>query len=1514
MIKKLKIDRALLALAFLICPFLINASPVSHLKIQHFDQKSGLEFVTVTSIKQDPFGFIWLASQDGLSRFDGNRFLTFHKKLNDPESLMDNFIWNIFADDDNSLWLATQNGFSQYQPLSENFNNHTLISGKEIIASSIISTATNQILVGTSGYGLFEYDKNAKKITPIIGPSLTHKDFINVLFKDNNGSGIWIGKGTNYISNQGRTGLSCYLPEKRLIKSFPVPFKTGIISITQADDDNLWIGTFGDGLWKFNLTRHTFSPGPKIPDGFIHALQNDNHRGLWVGTNTGLFFVKSGEIYPFMPRASKSDGPGNRLIKSLFMDRSENLWVGTWTDGLFKINLMENGFHLLDKGNDEQTLSDNLIPAATIYQNELWVAEWKNGIEKFSATGIKKHHYQHNPKKQHSLTKGYIRQLHVDKKNNLWIGSTLGLELYQPETDDFKHFRNNPENDQSLCGNMILELTSDSSGLWIGTRGGGSCFLAYGSSQFTSYRHNPANDNSMSNNNISVILPDPPYGIWFGTEGGGLNFLERNSASFTHFFSNNKVPFKLTHNNISALMLDTKNTLWVGTQGGGINRFYFKDHSRKIAQTDYISSSEGLSSDSIAAIVKGNDGKIWVGTSHGITSINTSGHMDYFETGDTYLIGSQFQNKNGDIYLGSVNGLRYFNPEKIKLNPYTIPVVLTRFLLNNKVVYPGEKSILKHSITLSKRIILPHDQTMFTIEFAGLDFQDPPSNQYRYQLRGFDTGWIKTNPHQHFATYTNIPSGEYQFKVIAANNASLWNSQGRSLEIKIEPSPWASGWAFILYSLLAFSVFSYLAWEYRQRELMGEQYNKKLKNKEQRLLLSLWGSGNELWDWNMITDEVVRSNELDLITLPKNLLNKSHQSLKKYIHEKDLHRINQAYLLHRTNRSPIFECSYRIQDHDGCWIWVLDKGKIVEWDALGNPVRMSGTLENINPIKSTEERLKIIAKSLEKTSDGVWITDENFQFVFVNESFLKLTGNSKEQIYQTKLYFKSSENQNQNFEKNVKQYLRTEGKWQGEVWDVTSFGQKYLQQLNIDSILDEDGNISHFIGVFSDITHRKKTDKQLRDLIKNDRLTGLLNYTWFLQITENIINQRNNSGQLKFAVIFVSIDKFKFINEHYGLDVGDALLVSFAKRLKSVSPSDDTLARLGGDDFVILKDTADDSEISNQLSQLRETLTKPYPLSKSEIIISISIGIAYYPQNGSQANELSANAHAALNQIKQNDGDGIQIFNEIIRSRTNISQQLDAELRYAIENNELELHFQPRVNLSNGYIETIETFLCWNSPRRGLILPKNFLPMAEKTGLIFAIGQWVVQHLFSTLREWESLLSQYDFGLHVSIEQLKQLDFADNLKQHLEQASIPGAKIELIIKDSKNWHKSIVSNTNIHRLRDMNCKFSLANFGSSDSNIIWLRENLLSSVKISRQLISDLEHNAANQEVIKGLIYTANNMKLNCLANGVETVQQANWLKQNGCYAATGYLFSPPLNASDFIRFMDNWQPQTIFS
>ncbi len=1519
MINTLKPYITILLFVLVNWPVLIYARQVDNLKIQHFDQKSGLEFITITDIKQDQLGFIWLASQDGLSRFDGYSFLTYRKNFNDPSSLMDNFIWQINLNKDHSLWLATRTGFTHYEPLTETFDNHTIESAnnKEIVVSAILPYKKDQIIIGTAGSGLFQYQKSNNKISPINSSPLSQNNFINVLFHDEADTGIWIGSGTNYISNQGESGLQFYLPDEKIIKSFPVPFKSGINSILAADKDYLWIGTFGDGLWKFNKKQHSFSPGPDIADSFIHTLLKDKKNGLWIGTNSGLYLLKSGKVHPFMPNARKGEGPGNRLIKSLFLDRSENLWIGTWTDGLFKVNLMENGFHKLSQGNNEETLSGNVIPAVTQYQNDLWVAEWKNGIEKFSASGKKIRHYQHLEKQKKSLTGGYIRQLHVDKKNNLWIGSTNGLDLFQPATDNFKHFMPGKGDINSLCGNLILNLSSDNQGLWIGTRGSGACFLAYGSDKFKSYRHNPADDNSISHNNVSVILADPPFGIWFGTEGGGLNFLNTQTHKFTHYnysASNTPgtTPHNLTHNNISALMLDNNQTLWIGTQGGGINRFHFNKNTRTVSKIDYISTADGLSSDAIAGIVEGDDGNIWIGTTHGITSLNKSGHMAYYEADDIYFIGSQYKNSQGDIYFGSAYGLRYFNPDNIKLNPYKIPVAFTKFRLNNKTIKPGENSLLKQSITLSFKLTIPHDQNMFTIEFAGLDFQDPASNKYKYRLQGFDKDWIEANASQRFATYTNIPAGEYRLKVIAANNAGLWNEQGRSLKIKIETSPWASNWAFTLYSLLIFALFTYLAWEYRQREELNEQYDQELKKKEQRLLLSLWGSGNELWDWDMITGEVVSSNELDLLTLPKNLLNGSRNALMDYIHEKDVHRVNHAYLLHRTNRSPIFECNYRIKDTDGHWVWVLDKGKIVEWDALGNPIRMSGTLENINNIKSTEERLKIIAKSLEKTTDGIWITDENFNFVFVNESFLNLSGLSREELYQSEFHFRNIGNQNLNFENHVKQYLRTEGRWQGEIWDITAEGKDYQQQLNIDSIRDEEGIITHYIGVFSDISHRKSTEKKLRNLIKNDRLTGLLNYTHFLQVTENIINQRENNKPLNFAIIFISIDGFKFINEHFGLDIGDKLLIAFAKRLEKISQSADALSRFGGDDFVILKENINDSSISSYLTQLRLTLTKPYNLSGHEIIITTSCGFAFYPEHGKLANELFANSHAALNQIKQNSGDGIQKFNEIIRSRSSISQQLDIELRHAISNNELELFFQPRIHLATGNIDTIETSLRWNSPRRGVIPPNNFLPIAEKTGLIFPIGKWVIQTLFKTLHDWRDLLGNHNFGLHISIEQLKQSGFADNLEQHLLNAAISPDKIELIIKDSKNWHKGVTSKTNLDKLRMMNCQLSLSNFGSTETSITWLKENILSSVKISQQLIGDLENSKANQEVVKGLIHIANNMNLNCLANGVQTEFQANWLKENGCHSATGHLFSQPVNAKGFIEMIKHWSPRDI--
>ncbi len=1469
-----------------------NAS-LDDIKFRHFDSENSLGFMTVTDIRQDKLGFLWVSGQNGISRYDGYKFNSLKKIPQQEQSLGDNFVWQMKEDDSHGLWVVTRSGFSHFDTLTGIFSNYTInttSNSSEQEITSLTIDKNNQLWLGTRSQGLLLFDQSTKETHRIAKPATMPGDYINTILSTE--KGLWMGSGPALLRNQGKPGLLYYNFTTSKFDSIALPFSSGVTTLIQSENGIIWVATYGDGVWKFDSKKRQFVDSISLPNNKVNSLLEDQKKRLWIATSSGLYQYQARTLKAVAIDARSGEGPGIRVITALKQDPSGNLWIGTWTEGLYQMELFENGFKSMRSNSNKNSLSSNEVASmTTTLNNELWVGIWRKGVDRFDSSGKKIAHYYHDPKNPNSLTPGNIRQVHRDRQNQLWVSTSGGLNRYNKQSDNFTQYLYEVDNQDGLCGPQVIFLSSDEKGLWIGSRGNGACFLPYGENKFIQYSQKDSHGGLLSHSDISVIFSEDSNGIWIGTEGGGLNFVDKNNN--VTVYSKNNSNFNISNDNITSIIKINEEQLWVGTYGGGINILSYSDDPRKARLVKTLTTLDGLPSDSISYLIKDDLGNVWMSSNIGITKIHSGTYnISEFENKLSFLNGSGYKSDNGTLYFGGAKGLLFFDPKNIQYNKHIPPIVLTEFRLNNRVVSPSADGPMQQQIELAKKVTIPYQKNMFTISYAALDFQAPEKNQYRHKLQGFDKNWIENSSERHFATYTNLPAGNYRLIILGSNNDKVWNNKGRTLEIVVEPSPWFSLWAIFAYSILILLIFSYLIWEYRQRMQMNLAYNAELKNTEERLMMSLWGSGNELWDWDMLSSHTVRTNQLNLEVLPKHLLNGSLDGLKGYVHDKDINRLNKAYVEHLSSHQAMFECSYRVHDANGNWVWVLDKGRIVKWNESGIPVRMSGTLENINAMKTTEERLNIIAKSLENTADGVWITDHKFNFVFVNNTYTELTGIKEKSILNTEYHFSDIANQNRTFEEYVKGYLLSDGRWQGEIWDKRENGEQFLQQLNIDCLRDENDNITHFIGVFSDITERKHSEKELYRLANYDRLTSLLNNSEFRIKLEQHINIIDSQENAHFALIFIGIDNFSSINEIFGLEAGDFVLTETANRIIKCFPKLETIARFSGDEYIILLPEIADDKLNRGLQDLRRIFAESYHFDGRDIYITCSIGVALYPEHGTQAGQIFENSYTAMYRIKSSTGDNIQYFNESILSRKKISYQLDSEMIEGMNLQQFELYFQPRIDLKTEQLNCIESLLRWNNPKRGLLSPSTFLPLAEQTGLIHKIGDWISQNAAEASYRFHQIQNEIPLALRISSEQLRQPYFTKKLVESLDNFSLSTSQIELILNETEIVNARLTTKQNLDSLHQLGIKVSLTNFTTAETSLIWLQQQNISSLRISRKLISQIEHSETSKEMIKMMINLATTLAIDCIADGVETEAQKDWLVQNGCHYATGFLFS----------------------
>ncbi|MCP4146183.1 MAG: histidine kinase, partial [bacterium] len=523
------------------------------------------------------------------------------------------------------------------------------------------------------------------------------------------------------------------------------------------------------------------------------------------------------------------DSLSENHVYSFCKDHNGNLWIGTRIGGVNLFSNTANQFRIYRKPRyDKNSLSN--ISVNCIYESRpgvLWIGTLK-GLNRFDELNHRFTQYSHQPGNPNSLSHNEVRSIVEDQSGNFWVGTRGGgVNRFLEEEGKFISYRHNPAVPDSLSHDSVNQVYVDSSQrLWIGTMGGLNLYDR-DNQRFIHYKNEEGNPSSLSDSMVRAIYEDAGGWLWIGTRNGGLNRFDPGTGTFVRYRNIPGDPTSLSHNFIMVIHPGKRGILWIGTSGGGLNRFD-KANKRFTSFTE----KDGLPDDSIYAIQKDDDGNLWLSTNKGLSRFNSRARVftNYDNrdglAGNEFNYNSSFKRKSGLLYFGGINGLSYFQPASIRKNRYKPPVVLTGFQVFNKPVPIGEQTggrvILKKSISYAEALTLSYKDSVFSFQFTALNYVVPEKNQYSFIMQGFEEEWNNVGTRR-FATYTNLPAGEYTFRVKGSNNDGIWNNIGSSLKITIEPPFWKRWWFLMGLILLTVSV----AFLFYRHRIAGIERNKK---------------------------------------------------------------------------------------------------------------------------------------------------------------------------------------------------------------------------------------------------------------------------------------------------------------------------------------------------------------------------------------------------------------------------------------------------------------------------------------------------------------------------------------------------------------------------------------------------------------------------------------------------------------------------------------------------------------
>lgn len=827
------------------------------LKFDHINIQDGLSQNIVYSIYQDSRGFMWFGTADGLNRYDGYDFVIFKPNMNDTFGISDNRIKDICEDKYGNLWVATLNGLNLFVRNQEKFvrfyaedNNknslthnavrvlyydrekNTVWAGTDNGLNRIVlrfpEKEENKDFFNTANYRFFQYKNeqdNEKSLSNSTVISIA-KDAQNRLWfgTKGNGANIYNPEKDNFIRFNATQQPSGELATKYIWSMFTAP-NGNLMLGTGESLDILYFNKKNNHLIPDSLSRKKIcaenSDYKRL--NLILSICQSNDSSYWIGTYGGLAkFDLTTQRFDLVLNEYEKEHPLARIkVWTVFEDKSHIVWVGT-ENGIYKFDEYKEKFrhYMSDQSKNKYNLTSNYIRGITSdTHGKFWIATNGNGFFSMIKKGEKlvfDKHYKHNPADTNSLSNDFVKNIFVDSKGKIWLSTWgNGFDIFDEKQQTFRHYQFDEENKKSMNQNYVYEIIEDNQGIiWIASLGGLIRFNP-DNEKIKVYKNEPDNPESLSYNATWSVYQGRGGNLWIGTNGGGFNRFNPETGKFTRFVHHHENPKSLSNNNVICFHQSENGDMWIGTYGGGLNKINAGQLNKSPCDIEFehFMESQGLPSNVVYSILEDNNGFFWMSTNKGISKFNPqTGTFKNYNVDDglqsnEFNKGAFYKTEDGFMLLGGVNGFNTFYPDKIKDNPFAPDMAITKFQVFNKPIYPGYAgdALLNKTISETKHLYLTHREYVFSFEFTALHYSNPENNRFAYMLEGFDKDWIYCGKRR-FVSYTNLPSGDYTFRVKGANSDGVWSKKPASIKIHIAPPFWRTVWFFLLLAVVILAI------------------------------------------------------------------------------------------------------------------------------------------------------------------------------------------------------------------------------------------------------------------------------------------------------------------------------------------------------------------------------------------------------------------------------------------------------------------------------------------------------------------------------------------------------------------------------------------------------------------------------------------------------------------------------------------------------------------------------------
>lgn len=1476
--------------------------------------EQGLSQDSVNALVVDSEGFLWVATDDGLNRFDGYQVKSISGSNNEFQNIP---IQSLFQDSKGYLWVGTDvQGIFQ---LNLETGQSIKIAALPNVVDPNFLQLSSQILEDKQGniwivleQTLLKYRYEDHAISTVLqldDENLADNHYFRwALVED---STIFLATSNSVIAFDTESGKRS--PIDYLQAEIPNADKLDS-KFLFVDNQRLWIGTV-EGLYSLPLqqTLDYVQGKNSLPASVTHI----KNRNIWrfvkaqddlfyLATDQGLFSYdqKNSQLQHLFLPTDNREYLASDVLKEIIVDDKQNIWLGSESDGALywspKTTLFQHIFNAKG-GRINKILSSNDVKSIYNDGNDnLWIGT-NNGLNLYNLNEGESQRYLESSEDKAQRDFSYIAKIGADTDNNLWLLAGSAIVHFDTKTKSIMPlYLKNPQ-DQRLLNNEVygMKVLPDGDILFFNDIGLYRYLVTRGEIvelETSSYEINITKANA-----LLAPLNNKPNTTLFSVIGQ-LWQIDNDTQQLTllHSLLGGEHRSEIS---ADSAVVDRNGVLWIAYPGLGLVGL----DSETKAQKYFYNKDNLLATNSIYGLQLDDMGNIWMSSHSGILSFNPlTQHIKKFGVaqGLKNLEFNQYTNlrlPDGRMVYGSPKGVTMFNPAQFsELSKNQNPVRITSVELSSELLAMPIKDLSGQHFKLS------HEDVGLKIHFSNLEFENQNSIRYGYTLKGAsEVEFTETRVPE--VMFPKLGPGRYRFSVVAFDSLTGAKSKESVITFDVAHAPWASPLAFFWYATICGLFIALLIWRKYKNNLILKMAHQEVLESKNKLTLALSASNSGIWEFQVfeklfyaprLRGELQHSFLADGVSFQQNLA---------FIHDQDRVYYEKQWRAFLNGDDAELDVTFRMRGANDNWIWYRDMGSAVQTDVNGKPSLVTGTYTNITANLVDQENLRLFGEAFKHTHSWVLIYDHKQQPIAANIAFRKTFNISEKADLGTAINKIAKIQKKGTIQFWAKlQNLKVNAHWKGEDKITLLDGSVCDVLANIHAIesVRDNQSIEYYIVILADISEQKIAEEKLRRLANFDSLTGLPNRALLLDRVDRGLEHANRHHK-SMTLFFIDLDRFKQVNDSLGHKAGDELLRVISKRLTGKLRKEDTVARLGGDEFVIMIEDVQSAEaISALVNEISTVIDLPISLSNQTVSVSSSIGIAMYPGDGESAEELLKNADIAMYHAKEQGRSNFQFFTKEMDAIVKERLVLENKLKSAHQRKKFLNYYQPIININSGEIEGFEILMRWPT-KNGMVPPDKFIPISEELGLIEPMTLDAFKRAMPVLKFLRGKGFDGYLSFNLSARHFESQTSIERIMILLEQNDIPVEAIRFEITESalmRDYEKAL---TYMLQIKQKGFLIALDDFGTGYSSLKYLKEFPIKVIKVDKSFVDDIGKNKNNESIILTTLRMAEQLNMSCVAEGIETMQQVEFFKLHQCVHLQGYYFSKPVPAEALAQLLD---------